>query len=155
MANTNFTDAQLMEEVEVEPGLLVPRAFAIHWNEIRYPKTPYISIEAKLFQTPGMGQSGFGIHPILPLDYPYPKDWLGHPLYPLAQFNCKDLPSLDGIPDSGYLQFYISGSDGLYGLDNENPLSQAGSRVIYFTENEVVRHQIDFLWLKTWIKRSS
>jgi hypothetical protein len=77
---------------------LVPRAFAIHWNEIRYPKTPYISIEAKLFQTPDMGQSGFGIHLILPVDFPYPKDWLGHPLYPLAQLDSASNSEMnDGV----------------------------------------------------------
>lgn len=147
MANKEDTE-KLLELVEIEPDLSVPRAFALHWNEIRQPKKTFISIEATQITQPVMGRSGFLVPPMLPVDFPYPLDWLKHPLYPLAQINLRDLPPLEGIPESGFLQFYISGADGMYGLDMENSLSQAGSRVLYFTEDEVKRHQTDFSFLE-------
>jgi uncharacterized protein YwqG len=147
MAKKEYTNEELMELVEIEPELVVPRAFALHWNEIRQPKKPFISIEATQITKPVIGRSGFLVPPMLPVDFPYPLDWIKHPLYPLAQISLRDMPPLEGLPESGYLQFYISGADGMFGLDTENPLSQAGSRVLYFTEAEVKRHQTDFSFL--------
>lgn len=148
MSKEQYTNAELLEEIEVADGLSVPRAFALHWNEIQQPRTPCIKVVATPGKKPVFGQSSFGAFPLLPVDFPYPIDSSGNPLYPLAQINCKDLPDLKGYPRTGHLQFYISGSGDLYGLNIEDRLSQEGSRVLYFEDREVVRHQTDFSFLK-------
>jgi hypothetical protein len=52
---------------------------------------------------------------MLPVDFPYPVDSFNHPLYPLAQINFEELPPFPGLPATGWLQFYISGTTD-YGL---------------------------------------
>jgi uncharacterized protein YwqG len=148
MSKEQYTNAELLEEVEVEQGLLVPRAFALHWKEIQKPKTSFIKVTTAPFKGPHFGQSSFGAFPLLPIDFPYPMDSSGNPLFPLAQINCKDLPALAGYPHFGHLQFYISGSDDLYGLNLDDQLSQADSRILYFEDNEVMHHQTEFTFLK-------
>lgn len=88
---TKKTDTdKLLKLEEIEPELSVPHAFAIHSNEIRQPKKSFISIEATQITQPTMGRNGFMVPPMLPVDYPYPLDWLKHPLYSLAQINLRD-----------------------------------------------------------------
>jgi uncharacterized protein YwqG len=147
MEYSNYTDAQLMEAIEVEPGLMVPRAFSLHWEEINAPKKPYISIKAEQVEKPVFGHSCFGYYPLLPLNFPYPKDSWGKPLYPLAQINFKELPVLAVYPTSGYLQFYISGLSDLYGMNLDDQQSQVDFRVLYFEEKNVINHQTDFSFL--------
>ncbi|MEE0134310.1 MAG: YwqG family protein [Treponema sp.] len=61
---------------------------------------------------------------------PYPSDGAGNPCVLLAQFDCQQLPSLEGFPKTGLLQFFVS-SDGSYGLDFDNQMSQENWRVVY------------------------
>jgi uncharacterized protein YwqG len=147
MPNSLYTDAELLEKVEVEPGLWVPRVFALNWRDVHQPKSSFIEVKATLSKRPRFGQSGFGVFPLLPVDFPYPLDSSGNPLVPLAQINCKELPLLRDFPNTGYLQFYISGTGDLYGLNLDDRLSQADSRVLYFEDSEVVRRQTDFAFL--------
>ncbi len=46
--------------------------------------------------------------PYLPKGFEYPRDPDGRPLRLLAQINFADVPPLEGYPDNGILQFYIS-----------------------------------------------
>jgi uncharacterized protein YwqG len=55
------------------------------------------------------------------------------PMWPLAQLNFAELPRLDGFPDRGILQFFITGDD-MYGMDPDDPARQSGFRVIYHPE---------------------
>jgi hypothetical protein len=40
MAKKEYTNEELLELVEIEPEMFVPRAFALHWNEIVSQKKP-------------------------------------------------------------------------------------------------------------------
>ena len=61
---------------------------------------------------------------------PYPTDGGGNPCILLAQFDCQQLPLLEGFPRTGLLQFFVS-NDGDYGLDFDNQMSQENWRVMY------------------------
>lgn len=52
------------------------------------------------------------------------------PLRFLGQLNFGEMPALEGFPDKGILQFYISGESS-YGLNFEDRVGQQGFRVIY------------------------
>ena len=60
----------------------------------------------------------------------YPTDGGGNPCILLAQFDCQQLPPLEGFPRTGLLQFFVS-NDGDYGLDFDNQMSQGNWRVVY------------------------
>lgn len=81
--------------------------------------------------------SKVGGMPYLPEDFKYPLDereeYKGNPLAFLAQINFEQLPPLPGFPQYGMLQFFV-GTDYMYGLDIENPTSQASFRIIYHNE---------------------
>lgn len=55
------------------------------------------------------------------------------PLHFLAQLNFQEMPALEGFPEKGLLQFYIS-PRGLFGQDHKRPTAQDGFRVLYFEE---------------------
>ena len=50
----------------------------------------------------------------------------GAPLYLLAQINFEQIPHIKDFPEKGLLQIFISGDDGVYGLDFDNEYSQSG-----------------------------
>ena len=140
-------DLALLEPVEVMPGLQVPRAFAQHWAEIETTRLPFIKITATPATSLTPEQSSFGYYPCLPAGFDYPKDAEGRYMYPLAQIRCNKLPALPGYPKSGYLQFYISAFDDVYGLNFDNLQSQENFRVLYFEEQEVQDRVTDFSFL--------
>ena len=137
----------LLEKVEVIPGVVLPKALAAHWNEIEKTRLPYISIKATPQEPQDVHESSFGYYPCLPKGYLYPTDPKGSFMYPLAQINCNQLTALDNYPRNGYLQFYIA-SDDVYGLNFDNEQDQSTFRVLYFTNDEVKDHQTDFSFLK-------
>jgi len=142
----------LLQKMEVLPGLSIAKAFALHWPEIQRTKLPCISITATPGEELSLEQSKFGHYPCLPADFEYPKDAEGNFMYPLAQISCKEMPPLAGYPDRGYLQFYISGSDEVYGLDFDDPQSQKNFRVLYFEEKDVEKYKTDFSFLDEVMK---
>ena len=54
--------------------------------------------------------------PYLPKGFEYPHDPDGKPLRLLAQINFADVPPLEGYPDEGILQFFISDDIGGYDI---------------------------------------
>lgn len=79
--------------------------------------------------------SKFGGIPYFPAEgvkYPCSED--GEPLKLLAQINFKEMPVNSIFPTEGLLQFYISPSDDVHGLDFDNALNQDKFKVIYFKE---------------------
>jgi hypothetical protein len=88
-ASASPARADLLEKVEVVPGVMLPKALAAHWNEIEKTKLAYIAIKA----TPGaprdVRESTFGYYPCLPKDFTYPTDAKGAFMYPFAHINCK------------------------------------------------------------------
>ena len=58
----------------------------------------------------------------------------GAPLYLLAQINFEQIPHIKDFPEKGLLQIFISGDDGVYGLDFDNEYSQSGWCLRYLEE---------------------
>lgn len=69
-------------------------------------------------------------------------------MYPLAQINFSEVPPLPGYPGSGYLQFYISADDEMYGLDFDDHQLQKNFRVLFLEEDEVMNPITDFSFLE-------
>ena len=81
---------------------------------------------------------------------PYPTDGAGNPCVLLAQFDCQQLPPLEGFPKTGLLQFFVS-SDGDYGLDFDNQMSQENWRVVYHpaVDESITQAMVEELQLPT------
>ncbi len=139
---------KLLDLVEVKPGIRIARAFADAWPSFEAARINAIPIEALPVESMKLEQSKFGHYPKMPVDFEYPTGSDGSYLYPLAQINCKDMPALAGYPESGFLQFYISGTDDCYGIDFDDYRSQKDFRVLYFEEHEVAQHKTDFSFLQ-------
>lgn len=137
----------LLDEVEVAPGIVLPRAFAEYSLDIQKAAITFAKIKATPGNSIPLQASKFGHYPCIPLDFEYPKDSSGQYMYPVAQINCRDIVFLEGFPHSGYLQFYIAAFDDVYGLDFDDMQSQKDFRVLYFEEDEVEQHKTDFSFL--------
>lgn len=93
---------------------------------------PYMQIKARIEDDLRLWQSKFGGLPYLPQDVPYPLDSNGQPLFLLAQINFTETPRLETLPETGILQFYVSGTDGIFGTSYEDLTKQANFRILYF-----------------------
>ena len=142
------------EKVQGPEGMQMPKLFADNWSIIEETKLPYISITA----TPGSPgtteKSSFGYFTRIPKDTAYPKDSYGEYMYPLAQISFREVPHLEGYPESGYLQFYISTSDGSYGLNFKDSRDQKDFRVLFFEEEELSDPQTDFSFLWNMMEKN-
>ena len=136
-----------LQPIQIIDGLELPAIFNNFKNEIAQTKLSYIAIDATVADDISLAESKFGHYPMMPLDYDYPKDANGVFMFPLAQINCNDLPSLAGYPMSGYLQFYISASDESYGIDFDNPSNPSNFKVLYFEDAELAKYKTDFSFL--------
>jgi uncharacterized protein YwqG len=95
---------------------------------------PYIEITAQKNSNIPLWQSKFGGGPYFPKEMDYPTDSQGKPMYLLAQINFAETPMLEGFPEKGILQFYISGNSDVYGLCFDDQCKQEDYRVIYFQD---------------------
>ena len=136
-----------LTKVEIYSGKKAAKIFADNWKRIARSCIPAVHIIASAEKEISLQQSNFGSYPCIPTDFDYPKDQMGNYMYPLAQINFRDVPKIPGYPESGYLQFYISASDELYGLDFKQPCDQIGFRVLFFEESDVKEHKTDFSFL--------
>ena len=141
-------DNPLLKTVEVRPGVKIARAFVQDWPALEASRLDYIAVEAKPVESMKLEQSKFGHYPKIPAGFDYPKDSSGDYMYPLAQINFKEVPPLAGYPTSGFLQFYISVTNEVYGIDFENGRSQKDFRVLFFEEDEVKECVTDFSFLQ-------
>jgi uncharacterized protein YwqG len=146
-AKNKAIDHTLLEKVEVAPGLSIPRAFANHWNELQAGPCPAVSIIATPAEDLRLEQSKFGHYPYMPLTFDYPRDETGEYMYPLVQLNFSEMPALPGYPRSGYLQCYISVTDGMFGLDYDALQDQKNFRVLFFEEDGIKEYKTDFSFL--------
>jgi uncharacterized protein YwqG len=143
----NYTRAQLSEDVEVKPGITVPRVLALNWDLIEKTKLPFITVDLTPDENLPLTHSKLGHHPVLPKGFEFPKDEKGNPLFLLAQINFSEMPKLEGYPEAGFLQFYIANDD-VFGLDFDNGANQKNFRVLFFEPAEVADPQTDFSFLK-------
>lgn len=149
------TKKYLLEKITTSEGFVIPRAFETHSKLIAGTKRDTVAIEAKPDTELTLHQSKFGHYPLLPVGFDYPKDGEGNYMYPLAQINFSEAPTLLGFPASGYLQFYISVTDDVYGLDFDQPQSQQNFKVLFFEEDEVQAYQTDFAFLEDTLSSGS
>lgn len=111
------------------PTVLLPFKANIE-NSIK----PFINISAQRSDALTLTQSKFSGLPYSPKNVRYPVDSKKQPMFLLAQLNFAELPPLPMFPEQGILQFFISGSEGAYGLCFDDLAKQADFRVLYFPE---------------------
>lgn len=133
------SSTEALENIEVEKGYFLPKAFATHWDEIRKTGLEFIEIKATPATDIKPTESSFGSIPFIPVGFEYPLDKDGNPMIPLAQLNFAEMPSLQNYPAKGLLQFYIANTDS-YGLDFDNPYNPQSFRVIYIERPEMLQH---------------
>ena len=110
--------------------LPLPKGLESYQTMIEKSIQPIIRIKTKL-GSPPLYESKFGGHPYLPKGYPHPLDEKGSPMRLLAQYDCSQLPPLPDMPGRGMLQFFISVTDDLMGLNMDDPAEQKNFRILY------------------------
>jgi len=96
---------------------------------------PFVRIKTALVENKlSLWQSKFSGLPYFPKDLIYPLDSCGQPMRLLAQFNFAEIPHLPMFPEKGILQFFISGTDGMFGVNFNDLLNDDNFRVLYFPE---------------------
>ena len=115
------------------------RAFETFVEKTKQPAVKLTPVRRKT----SVYDSKFGGTPYLPPGFSYPHDEYpgrGRPLVLLAQLNFATLPRLEGFPDHGILQFYISDWDlddkfitkyGVFGANDGDVNNQSGFKVVY------------------------
>jgi uncharacterized protein YwqG len=139
-----------LENIEVENGFVLPKAFAAHWNEIKATGIEYVEIKASSTENIKRTESSFGYYPFIPFGFNYPLDKNGNPMIPLAQLNFSEIPNLKDYPTEGILQFYIADDD-CYGLDFDNQYNPDSFRVIYIENVDVAQLNPDTSFLDSII----
>jgi len=111
-----------------------PNELLEYKDKIEATTKPFIEIETKAEESLRLDQSKFGGFPYYPKNYEYPTDSNGQAMFLLAQINFSETPELKPLPNSGILQFYISGGSDVYGVCFENLARQEDFKVQYFSE---------------------
>jgi uncharacterized protein YwqG len=115
-------------------------------KEIEKTVVPFVSVKA-IQKSTSIKDSKIGGFPYLPSHYQHPVDDSGIHMALLCQINFEEIPNLDSFPPNGILQFYISKSDEIYGIDFDDFTNQRNFRVIYH-ENTDLPHLTDFSYFK-------
>ena len=127
--------------------LRLPKELEKYRKELESYVIPFIRIKANKGKT-NLTQSKFGGHPYLPIGVPHPLDESNVPMKLLAQLNFSEIPSLTDFPEKGILQFFISATDDVHGLDFDNATNQANFRVVYYEDVLESSHLVnDFSYL--------
>lgn len=112
------------------PPLKLPKELEAYRNEIEKTVKPFVSIQAEKGETT-LFESKFGGNPYLPKSSEHPKDEQGNYMTLFAQINFEEVPHIELMPTSGILQFFLSPTDEVYGLDFDNPNAQKNYRIVY------------------------
>jgi uncharacterized protein YwqG len=112
----------------------LPSELALFKENIEATIKPFVEIKTKAESNLPLWQSKFGGFPFFPKDLQYPRDSKGQAMFLLAQLNFDEIPKMQSFPETGILQFYISGESDIYGACFENPARQDDFRVLYFSE---------------------
>ncbi|CAG1023445.1 putative protein YwqG [Patescibacteria group bacterium] len=96
---------------------------------------PVVKIKAaKVKKKLSLWQSKFSGLPYFPKDFDYPLDSQGEPMALMAQLNFAEIPHLPMFPETGILQFFISSTDGMFGMNFDDLSNTDNFRVFYFSE---------------------
>lgn len=95
----------------------------------------FIQIKAaKIENKLPLWQSKFSGLPYFPKDVDYPMDSKNQPMVLMAQLNFAEIPHLPMFPETGILQFFISGTEGAYGMNFDDLSNTDNFRVFYFSK---------------------
>lgn len=96
---------------------------------------PFVKINAATSED-GLSfwQSKFSGLPYFPKELGYPLDSQGEPMALMAQLNFAEIPHLPMFPEKGILQFFISSTDGVFGMNFDDFLNTDNFRVFYFPD---------------------
>jgi uncharacterized protein YwqG len=130
-------------EVAPVPGMeRLPRDLAPYARKIAESRLPHVDVMPVIGPT-ALKESKLRGLPYYPKDRPWPADPEGTPLAMLVQINFAEMPALDGYPDKGILQIYVSaGYDPetqMWGMCNEDgslacATDQSYFRTVYFAD---------------------
>jgi uncharacterized protein YwqG len=120
----------------------LPNELLAYKENIEATIKPFIKITAKPEDHLRLWQSKFGGVPYFPKGLQYPVDSKGQAMFLLAQINFSETPPLNSFPETGILQFYISGGSDLYGACFESPARQDDFKVLYFPEVAEAEEQL-------------
>ena len=96
---------------------------------------PVVTIKAaKAKKKLSLWQSKFSGQPYFPKALDYPLDSQQQPMALMAQLNFADIPHLPMFPETGILQFFISSTNGVFGMNFDDLLNTDNFRVFYFPE---------------------
>ncbi|MGM9478077.1 YwqG family protein [Pedobacter sp. GSP4] len=135
----------MLEPIQVAPDLILPIAFAEHFDKVRSSALLTVKIKAIPAEDIHFRNSSFGSYPCLPKGFDYPRDKNGNFMYPLAQINFSEFPPLENFPKSGYLQFYIAADD-MYGISFEEKVP-SDIKVLFFEESDLASANEDLSFL--------
>ncbi|MDZ8261157.1 YwqG family protein [Nostoc sp. ChiQUE01b] len=131
-----------------KPYIPIPPELEPYRDRIEATIRPFIEITIENNDQVDWWQSKFGGLPYLPKGFDYPKSSEGDYLFFIAQINFAEVPLLEGFPNQGIVQFYIS-YEFPYGLNYKNQTDQSGFRVLYFEKPDLniknIIRNFDFL----------
>ncbi|MDZ8187075.1 MAG: YwqG family protein [Nostoc sp. ChiSLP02] len=119
-----------------KPYIPIPPELEPYRDRIEATIRPFIEIRIENNDRVDWWQIKFGGLPYLPKGFDYPKSSEGEYLFFIAQINFAEVPLLEGFPNQGIVQFYIS-YEFPYGLNYDNQTDQSGFRVLYFKEPDL------------------
>lgn len=139
-ATNNTIKAVLPNGIELSPEL------STYKELIEKTAIPFIKIEATPSKNLAITQSNFGGRPYWPTILSYPTDEKESPMFLLAQLNFAEIPSLQGYPNEGILQFFISANE-LFGVNFDAPTDQTNFRVVYHEVVNEASAEKEFIFL--------
>lgn len=134
-----------------ESTFTFPEELKPYEKALEHTIVPFIKIREKLDKEPKIYESKFGGNPYLPKGAEHPIDSYGAPMLLLAQINFLETPNIDDMPETGILQFFITGKEDIdYGQDPDDITNQKNFRVIYYNDVITEESQLttDFSYLK-------
>ena len=113
--------------------LNLPEELKLYCEQIEKTLKPTVRVKAAKGKTTPF-ESKFGGNPYMPKGFEHPRDEKGNAMLLFAQINFEEVPPIEPMPQSGILQFFLSPTDDVYGLDFDDPTNQENFRVVYHAE---------------------
>lgn len=111
----------------------LPEELKPYREQIEKTLKPTVRVKAAKRKTTPF-ESKFGGNPYMPKGFEHPRDGEGNAMLLFAQINFEEVPHIEPMPQRGILQFFLSPTDDVYGLDFGDPTNQENFRVVYHAE---------------------